>query len=222
MSDLTATVRVEHPDLALTGTVAHDPTATVQPVTEAGTDPESGSYLFTIQSADFERFEAGLRADHTVAAFEQVVELDGEAVYRFEYTDRAKLFSPVVTTANGVALAIENDGTAWTMTVWLPDRAGLARLWEYAAENDIRIDLRRVNDYASPLETDAGLTESQHEALLVALDAGYFEEPRAASLADVAAELGISGPAASGLLRRGVRRLVLSALAPAGEERRDP
>jgi predicted DNA binding protein len=41
---------------------------------------------------------------------------------------------------------------------------------------------------------------------------GYFEEPRDATLGDVAAELDISQPAASGLLRRGIKRLVVSSL----------
>lgn len=46
MSDITATLRVESPDLALTETVAYDETATVQPVSGAGTVPNLGAYLF--------------------------------------------------------------------------------------------------------------------------------------------------------------------------------
>lgn len=61
MSDLTATIRVESPTLALTEAVDYDPTATVRPVAGAGTVPDSDRYLFTVRSADFDRFEAGLR-----------------------------------------------------------------------------------------------------------------------------------------------------------------
>jgi predicted DNA binding protein len=51
---------------------------------------------------------------------------------------------------------------------------------------------------------------------------GYFEEPRGATLEEVADGLDISQPAAGGLLRRGFRRLVVSTVAadahdPAGE-----
>jgi predicted DNA binding protein len=56
------------------------------------------------------------------------------------------------------------------------------------------------------------LTDSQREALLVAFETGYFEEPRNATLGEVAADLDISQPAASGLLRRGIKRLVASSL----------
>jgi predicted DNA binding protein len=107
---------------------------------------------------------------------------------------------------------MENEGSAWILTVWMPERTNLVHLWDYAGRNDIDIDLLRVNEYASLGNTDAGLTDSQREALLVALETGYFEEPRNATLSEVAADLEISQPAASGLLRRGIKRLVVSSL----------
>jgi predicted DNA binding protein len=213
MTDIKAVVRAEHPDIVLTGTVAHDRTSNVSSVSEAGTDPTSGKFFYRIESADFDRFEQGLRQDRTVGAFECVIETrDEEAIYSFEYTDEAKLLSPVVSAANGVILDMKNDGSAWILTIWAPDRTDLVHLWEYAQQNDIDIDLLRVNEYDSLGNTDAGLTDSQREALLVAFETGYFEEPRDATLGELAAELDISQPAASGLLRRGIKRLVISSL----------
>jgi predicted DNA binding protein len=107
---------------------------------------------------------------------------------------------------------MENEGSAWILTVWMPDRTDLAHLWDYAERNDIDIDLLRVNEYGSLGSTDAGLTDSQREALLVAFERGYFEEPRDATLGDVADALDISQPAASGLLRRGIKRLIVSSM----------
>jgi predicted DNA binding protein len=213
MADIKAVVRASHPDIVLTETVAHDRTANVKSVSEAGTDPTSGKFFYHIESSDFSRFEDGLRTDRTVGGFERVIETrDGKAIYSFEYTDEAKLLSPVISAANGVILDMENDGSAWLLTVWMPERTDLVHLWDYAQRNDIDIELLRVNEYASLGETDAGLTDSQREALLVACEMGYFEEPRDATLGDVAAELDISQPAASGLLRRGIKRLVVSSL----------
>lgn len=213
MTDIKATVRVTHPDIVLTETVTRDSTATVRSVSEAGTDPTSGKFFYRIESADFDRFEAGLQADHTVGAFDRVTETrDGEAIYSFEYTDAAKIVSPVVSTANGVVLDMENDGDAWLFTLWLPDRAALAEIWDFAHTHDVEIDLLRVNEYDSLGTTDAGLTDSQREAVLIAFEMGYFEEPRNATLGEVAAELDISQPAAGGLIRRGIKRLVISSL----------
>ena len=213
MTDIKAVVRVQHPDIVLSQTVDHDRSSTVKSVSEAGTDPTSGKFFYHIESSDFSQFEDGLRNDSTVAEFERVSETrDEKAIYSFEYTDEAKVLSPVVSAANGVILDMENDGSAWILTVWIPERTELVHLWEYAQENDVDIELLRVNEYASLGTTDAGLTDSQRDALLVALETGYFEEPRDATLGDVAADLDISQPAASGLLRRGIKRLIVSSL----------
>ena len=213
MSDIKAVVQVEHPDIVLTEAVTHDRSSKVKSVSEAGTDPTSGKFFYHIESSDFRRFEDGLRADRTIGEFERVTETgEGKAIYRFEYTDEAKVLSPVISAANGVVLDMENDGSAWILTVWMPERANLVQLWDYAQGNDIGIELSSVNEYASLGTTDAGLTDSQREALLVAFETGYFEEPRDATLGEVAADLGISQPAASGLLRRGIKRLVVSSL----------
>jgi predicted DNA binding protein len=213
MTDIKAVVRAKHPDIVLTGAVTHDSSSKVTSVSEAGTDPTSGKFFYRIESDDFGRFEEGLREDRTVGAFERVIETrDGEAIYSFEYTDEAKLLSPVVSAANGVILDMKNDGPAWVLSIWIPERTDLVHLWDYARGNDIEIDLRRVNEYDSLGNTDGGLTDSQREALLVAFETGYFEEPRDATLGELADELGISEPAASGLLRRGVKRLVISSL----------
>jgi predicted DNA binding protein len=219
MTDIKAVVRIEHPDVVLTETVAHDRTSHVRSVSEAGTDPASGKFFYYVESSDFREFEDGLRNDHTVGEFEQVIETrNGKAIYSFEYTGEAKVFSPVISTANGVVLDMENDEDAWIFTVWLPERTNLADLWENARREDIDIELLRVNEYASLGTTDAGLTDSQREALLVAFEAGYFEEPRNATLGEVAAELDISQPAAGGLLRRGIERLIVSSLMEDSEQ----
>ena len=213
MSDITAVVRIEHPDIVLTQTVTHDTCATVTSVLEAGTDPTSGKFFYRVESPDFSQFEAGLRNDHTIGTFERVIETsDGKAIYSFEYTEQAKVISPIVSAANGVILDMQNDGSAWILTIWLADRQELSSLWDYAESNDIVIELVRVNEYARLDNSDAGLTDSQREALLVALDQGYFDDPRNATLSDVAGVLEISQPAASGLVRRGTKRLIIATL----------
>ncbi len=218
VTDIKAVVRIEHPDIVLTKTVTHDQSANVKSVLEAGTDPTSGKFFYRIRSSDFHRFEDGLRSDHTIGEFERVIETrDEKAIYSFEYTDEAKVISPIISTANGVILDMKNDGNGWILTVWVPERTNLAPLWDYADRNDIEIELLRVNEYASLGSTDAGLTDSQREALLVALERGYFEDPRSATLSEVAADLEISQPAASGLLRRATKRLIVSSLLDDGE-----
>jgi predicted DNA binding protein len=213
MNDILAVFHVEHPDIALTKTAAHDETAVIRPIREAGTDPESERYLFSVTSTDFDRFEAGLATDETVDQFERVLTQEDEAIYAFTYTDRAILFSTEIGRTNGVILDVENEGTTWILKTWFPNRRTARRLWDYALEHDVEIELDRINEYESIVSTSYGLTATQREAILVALEAGYFDEPRGATLGEIATELDISQPAAGGLLRRGIKRLVLSTLA---------
>ncbi len=213
MTGISAVVRVEHPDIVLTETVSEDPSATVKSVSEAGTDPSSGKFFYHIRSTDFERFEEGLAADQTIGDFERIIETGAEeAIYSFEYTEDAKVLSPIISAANGVILDMKNEGATWVLTVWMADRADLDHLWDYARQHDIEIDLRRLNEYGRLETADVGVTESQRDALLVAFEKGYFEEPRTAPLSEVAAELDISQPAAGGLIRRGTKRLIESCL----------
>ena len=213
MGDVTATIRVESPNLPLTKTVAYDESATVKPVSGAGATPELGTYLFTVGSSDFDRFERGLERDHTIDSFKRVIELGAEAMYRFEYSADATVFSGAIAAVDGISLDWVNDGTTWTVRVWLPERHALASLWEYASDHGIAFSLERVTDSTAESESDYGLTRNQRESILLALEMGYFEEPRGATMSEVAAELGISQPAAGGRLRRGLRRLVVNTLA---------
>lgn len=207
MSDVTATIRVHSPDLALTETVSST-AATIKPVSGAGTAPNLGAYLFTVETDDFDRFEAALTADPTIDSFERVVERGAEAMYRFEYDRKATVFSAAISDVGGISLDWTNDDTTWTVQVWLPDREALSTLWGYATDHDVAFSLVRVHDHTDVAETEGNITESQREALELAWEMGYFEEPRAATLSEVATELGISQPAAGGRLRRGIRRIV--------------
>jgi len=50
MSDIKTVVRVKHPDIVLTQTVAHDRSSKVKSVSEAGTDPTAGITSQSMQS----------------------------------------------------------------------------------------------------------------------------------------------------------------------------
>jgi predicted DNA binding protein len=65
----------------------------------------------------------------------------------------------------------------------------------------------------------ASLTETERRTLEVAFAQGYFESPRAVTLADLGDRLGVSDVAVSGTLRRAERKL-LAATLPALDDRR--
>lgn len=67
-------------------------------------------------------------------------------------------------------------------------------------------------DSEQPRQSPFGLTRGQREVLVAAMERGYFEVPRRASLVDLGESLDISDSAASQRLRRGLSELISSTL----------
>lgn len=211
--DILTVFRVTHPRLVLTRTIEHDTSAFLRPIREAGTDPTSQRYLYCVCSDDYDHFEVGLRKDPTVREYEQVLRIEDTAVYAFSYTDDVLLFSTEIVQNNGLVLDIRNDGPIWVVKAWLPNRQAARELWDFAEKHDIEMNIDRINMHASILSNGYGLTTTQRETLVSALELGYFDEPRSTTLEELATERGVSQPAVSGTLRRGFKRLLEATLA---------
>ena len=110
----------------------------------------------------------------------------------------------------------------WHLRVRYVDR-------EHLREGHARLDrhgfsptLLRLFDLERDRYATAGLTPSQHETLVAAVDHGYFDIPRAVSMQELAAELDVSHQALSERLRRAYRSLVAMELNLTDERRRKP
>ncbi|MDX1745970.1 MAG: helix-turn-helix domain-containing protein, partial [Halobacteriales archaeon] len=65
------------------------------------------------------------------------------------------------------------------------------------------LDVEQLTEYVPDVFTlQAGLTARQREILDTAVDIGYYDDPRRATVADVASELGINQSTASEHLRK--------------------
>lgn len=199
----------EHDDLALSKTIRTHPEATIEVVSDAATDPHHRPHLFRVEAPSFEPIEATLSEDHTVDSFDIVVEEEGHRTYRIEYTDDAELLTPRISALDGLTLGSVSHMNGWHLRLQLPDHDALYELDRYATDAGIRLDILGLQqiDEGTALEAFE-LTESQREALVSAFARGYYDDPREASLEDVADELGITPSAASGRLRRGSAQLI--------------
>ncbi|MDS0477684.1 helix-turn-helix domain-containing protein [Natrinema sp. 1APR25-10V2] len=92
---------------------------------------------------------------------------------------------------------VEDGVVTWELTT-SADR--LSTLGDLLEESDIGYRLESVHDIDG--RTDHLLTDRQREVFLTALDEGYYDVPRAASLTDVAARLEISKSTCSDILHR--------------------
>lgn len=208
---LIAIIRIDHEKLTLAPTVERVPSVDVRVVTNSMTDPETSMFFFLVQSetGEFERFEAAVERDETVAEAMVVSESDDTRLYRFTHLSDTELLSPKVTELGGLVLEARTADAGWRLRLQLPDRQAIAELWEYCRSEGIDFDLVRVYDQHGMADgTVTTVSEEQRRALTEAYRCGYFEEPRETTQAELAERLGICPTAVGGRLRRGTRQLV--------------
>jgi predicted DNA binding protein len=178
--------------------------------------PASGRVMPYIwgHGADLDEFEAAMRATPHVSDVTVLDRLTDSALYKIEWEDPAEEFITGIASSEATILSAHSDDE-WNFEIRFDDHAGLADFANYCEDNDINYRLKRVFSLSDANQTTGryGLTESQHEALTLAMERGYFEIPRDVTLRDLADELGVSVQAVSERLRRAVEKLVQTALA---------
>ncbi|KTG24757.1 helix-turn-helix domain-containing protein [Haloferax profundi] len=107
-----------------------------------------------------------------------------------------------------VLLECTSTENYWRLRLRVPSHSVLSDLRIHWANNGIEAEF----DQITPLAADEaplgeGLTDSQREALLLALELGYFDDHRRTSLDELGDELDISRQAVAARLRRAYRTL---------------
>jgi predicted DNA binding protein len=141
--------------------------------------------------------------------------------------ERSLLRCEYVTTYEGVLGAIvETDvsllsanGTTegWTVQVRGIEPGTIAEFDKACRDRGIELTLTELHELSAGRGYEPPeLTAPQREALLLAYEMGYFDEPRTTTLEEVASELGISRQAVANRLRRGYRALIREMLSETG------
>ena len=173
---------------------------------------ERAPYVW-VSNGDLEAFERGARAAEAVLDVTRLDRLDGDALYRVEWSaDADGLLAGL---AQYEAVVLEATWLhRWRFRVRFHDHALLREFYVFCRDHDVDLSVTRV----SVLEEKPGpgpsfdLTAQQRRALVIAVEEGHFEVPRRIDLPAIAGELGISERATSNRIRRGVDRVLRSAL----------
>lgn len=117
---------------------------------------------------------------------------------------------------SGVTVVSATGGAdGWAFELRADDPDTFARFQALCDEAGIDVTLARLHRLSETTPgAEYGLTPKQREALVLAHEAGYYEEPRGADLEALADRLGISRPAFAARLRWGYRNLIGSTLVP--------
>jgi len=216
---ITVKSHIDHEKLALKPTLNKLDDIKLRVISQVNTDPSSNIFPYLVEYEHLQEFEETLDEDPTVENYELMSKDDETGIYYIEYSDETKLISEIVTAVNGFMTEAKTKDMGWLVQLQLPDREALNTIWEYAEDQNIHMEIISIYDsWGGDAEMSYGLTPEQEEALVVALESGYFSEPREKTLSETADEVGLSSTAMSGRLRRGMRNLVSAALTDERDE----
>lgn len=206
-----AEIQLVHPELALTHTLSTVPEMSIELDYQIIADPETYYLFFEVSNGDFAAFDAAVEDDPTVADSTVIIESDEFRVYRMRLLAVERLVLPKAAELGMRVLHAEAGGGGWRAKLEVPASATFQQFRSYCSDKDVEFTIIRLYHTDSEDRSgEFGLTPTQRETLVAAYEAGYFNEPRDASLQAVADQLGISQSAASGRLRRAISALVSS------------
>lgn len=171
-------------------------------------------FFWATNCPDFDRFESRVREEELVEELSAVVRFEDQVLYHVVWGETtASLSRALVESEAAILEAHGND--PWQFRLRFATRERLQHFVNHCREAGIEVEPTSINelDRGGSSATAYGLTHEQRAALLAAVRGGYFGVPRETTLAEVAAELGISQQATSERLRRGSDRVFRRVLA---------
>ncbi|MGB9965536.1 bacterio-opsin activator domain-containing protein [Halobacterium sp. CBA1126] len=158
---------------------------------------------------DLDAFESAVAEDPTVDEATRLDTHESEALYRAEWPGGVESVANAVVETGGTLVSATGQRGGWDLRIRFENPGQLPSFSTYCERHDVTYEVKRVfrsGDAGAP--DRFGVTEKQREALVAALDAGFYEVPPEATMSEVADELGISQQALSKRLRRGHGNLV--------------
>ncbi|WP_458209318.1 helix-turn-helix domain-containing protein [Haladaptatus sp. NG-SE-30] len=193
--------RIPEVEFEVERVVAHG-TGGVMPYVWVTASPELG-----------EEVQAALEVDPTTADVELLVETEGEWLYRMRWVGKTRFVVHVLVDEAGTIVGAHGKENEWHFRILFPDRDSLGETYDFCEVNDIPIEIEQIYRLdESPRRGQYSLTKEQYETLVMAIERGYYDIPRAVSGEELADGLGISHQALSERLRRAYKNLITNAL----------
>lgn len=165
-----------------------------------------------IVGAGRDAIETALDADPSVEAAELVTDVGGQWLYRMDWVDRIETLVRVIVAEDAVILGAHGTDEAWHLQFLFLEREAIRRVQNHCEEAGLAFDVRRIYDHANGAMGMRGLTDRQHYTLTLALERGYYDDPRGISTTDLAAELDVTPRELTDRLRRAHGALVTNSV----------
>jgi predicted DNA binding protein len=164
---------------------------------------------FWVRGSKVEDVESAFNESPGVKAIRLVDSVEDEYLLRVEWTLEHDDVLTILVETKVPVIKATGTNEQWTFAVRGDDRADIADFHERCREVNIPVTLRKLHAL-TPIETEteAALTETQQEALMLAHERGYFESPREVTLEALGEQLGISQQAFGSRLRGGLKHVL--------------
>ncbi|WP_227374214.1 helix-turn-helix domain-containing protein [Haladaptatus halobius] len=172
--------------------------------------------FFWAVGTEFETFEDVVRSNSYVDNLVALDRVDGRVLYRVKWSEEVESFVYGIAAVGATILEASGNGE-WRFRLRFDDHNELSEFHDYCAEHEIEYRLDRVMTETNVEQREFGLTAEQREALVLAVERGYFDVPRDVTLGDLAEEIGISQQALSERVRRAAGNVLQVALLDADE-----
>lgn len=178
-------------------------------VTSAVADDEQGTAVVEIEAGDREGIVDEIRGHETVSDVEVIAETSEEVLLQIDTPDPVILHEA------------QDAGVPMEMPFEIQDGRGS---WRLLASRDrlsdlsnafTAMDIEHSVDYVGDIDDGGGddlITERQRRLLEVALEAGYYDTPRTATLGDVSEQVDLAKSTCSEILHRAEGRVLESFL----------
>lgn len=163
-------------------------------------------------NGDGEEFFDALEDDPAVTDVSIADHTEDEILYRLEWSDAMCTLVHEMVDHHAAILEARAQAGHWTLRLRFADEGMVSSFREHFHETDRKFEVNQLYHPSEPRQRAFGLTAEQHEALVTAVNEGYFAIPRTTSAKDLGEILGVSANAVSERVRRGCEALVRSGL----------
>lgn len=161
------------------------------------------------RDGEFDEFERHLRDSAIVKTVEALTRIEDSVLYKVEWYESNETFMNGLMDAGGSIM--EGHGNVdWLFTVRFNNHDDLTQFHQFYQNEEFPVRIEQVSTMSNEPGQHYGwaLTPTQREAVLLALENGYYAVPRETKLENIADELEITRQAASELVRRGHKSLI--------------
>ncbi|WP_227380690.1 helix-turn-helix domain-containing protein [Haladaptatus halobius] len=171
--------------------------------------------LFWAWNDDLDAFEQRVRADDHVHELSEIEQVGDRRLYLLNWgIPDGGFFEGFTEAETIIRSAYGYDTQTWEFEVLFPSQEELTTFHNHCRDNEIPYTVGRIQTLTEVGDglVESVLTEKQRDALLLALQQGYFQTPRQVTLSELADEFNISQQPLSDLIRRGNEALLERAL----------